>query len=134
MIAFLSLCYAGFIWLVFFKIKLLPWNRATQVTSITVGVVAILLLVILMNLFQPYCPQATLTQRTVPMVPNVNGQVLTVNVEPHQPLDKGDVIFTIDPSRYQAEVDRLEASLAEAEQAVPQLKAAWEAAVAAARH
>ena len=46
-------------------------------------------------------------------------------------MKKGDVLFKIDPRPYQAKVDQIKAALAEAEQAVPQLEAAWKAAVAA---
>ena len=57
--------------------------------------------------------------------------VIEVPVEANVPVRKGDVLMRIDPAPYQAVVDRLEAALAEAEQAVPQLKAAWDEAIAA---
>jgi len=41
------------------------------------------------------------------------------------------VLFKIDPRPYQYRVDQVKAALAEAEQAVPQLEAAWKAAIAA---
>ena len=130
MIAFLTLCYCGVVWLVFFKLKLLNFDTKAKIVVTTIGVLCIFSLVIAMNLFQPFCASATLYQRTIGLVPNVSGDVLEVNVEPNVPLKKGDVIFRIDPSLYQAEVDRLKALLAQAEQNVPQLKAGLDAAVA----
>jgi multidrug resistance efflux pump len=131
MIAFLTICYVGLIWLVFFKIRLLPWSRKALAAVVTVGVVAVFLLVVAMNLFQPQSVSATVSQQVVPIVPRVQGRVIEVPIEANTPLEKGDVLFKIDPVPYQATVDRLEAALAEAEQAVPQLKAAWDQAIAA---
>jgi len=42
-------------------------------------------------------------------VPNVAGQVIEVPVQANVPLTKGDVLFRIDPTPYQAAVDDLEA-------------------------
>ena len=47
------------------------------------------------------------------------------------PVNKGDVLLRIDARPYEAEVNRLTAALAEAEQTVPQLKAGWEESIAA---
>ena len=66
MIAFLTLCYVGFIWLIFMKLKLLPWGRATQAIVATVGVVGIFMLIVLMGLYQPQTVEATVSQRVVP--------------------------------------------------------------------
>ncbi len=63
----------------------------------------------------------------------MSGEVAEVQATPLTPMKKGDVLFTIDPRPYQAEVDRLRASLAKAEQTVPQLEAAFEAAKATAQ-
>ena len=53
---------------------------------------------------------------------------MEVPILPNVPIKKGEVLFRIDPERYQIEVNRLNAALAEAEQSVPQLKAQVEGA------
>ncbi|MHC4216946.1 MAG: HlyD family secretion protein [Planctomycetota bacterium] len=131
MIAFLTICYAAVIWVVFFKLKLLRWDRKAQVLVVTVGTVAIFLLLVAMNLFQPQAVNATVSQRVVAIVPRVQGRVIEVPIKPNAPIKKDDVLFRIDPRPYQDSVNQLEAALAQAEQAVPQLKAAWDQAVAA---
>ena len=53
-IAFLTLCYSAIVWVIFFKLKLLPWNRGSQGAVVGLGIAAILALVIAMNLCQPF--------------------------------------------------------------------------------
>jgi multidrug resistance efflux pump len=67
----------------------------------------------------------------IEVVPNVTGEVISVPVEPLTKLKKGEILFEIDPVPFQASVDQKRAQLAEAQQAVPQLKAALDAALAA---
>jgi multidrug resistance efflux pump len=66
----------------------------------------------------------------IEIVPNVSGKVVDVPVKPLQPLKKGDVLFQIDRRPFQAEVDRLAAAVAEAEQKVLQLEAVLNTAAA----
>jgi multidrug resistance efflux pump len=60
----------------------------------------------------------------------VRGEVIEVAVTPNVPLQKGDVLFRIDPRHYQYVVEQKRAALAEAEQNVLQLKAALDVALA----
>lgn len=128
MIAFLTLCYCGIIWLIFFKFKLAKWNTRSQLISATVGVVGIFTLLILIGLYQPYSTRAVVAQQSTPIIARVAGRITEVPVEPNVPLIKGDVLFKIDPTPFQAEVERLEAALVEAEQNVLQLKQSVDAA------
>ena len=111
MIAFLTLCYCGIIWLVFFKLKLLPWNRVSQVIAAAIGFLAIMELLVLINIYQPYSTQATVVQQSTPIVARVSGRVLEVPIEPNTPLKKGDVLFKIDPRPYRYQVNQLKAKL-----------------------
>jgi multidrug resistance efflux pump len=61
-------------------------------------------------------------------MPNVKGRVIEVPVVANAPLKEGDVLFKIDPRPYQFVVDQKTAQLAEAEQTVKQLKAAYDQA------
>ena len=47
----------------------------------------------------------------VEIVPNVNGVVMEVPARAMMQLEKGEVLFTIDPTQYQAKVDQLEAQI-----------------------
>ena len=56
--------------------------------------------------------------------------MIEVPVKANAPLKQGDVLFKIDPRPYQYQVDQRKALLAEAEQNVKQLKAAYDQALA----
>lgn len=56
-----------------------------------------------------------LGRHSVQIVPDVAGEVIDVPVQPNVPLRAGDVLFRIDPTTYQAQVDTLSAQLKFAE-------------------
>ena len=72
-------------------------------------------------------------QRIVQITPHITspGRVTAIAVQANQPIKKGEVLFKVDPEPFQIEVNRLEAALAGAQQAVPQLKSSLEQSVAA---
>ncbi|WP_230688057.1 HlyD family secretion protein [Hymenobacter jeongseonensis] len=59
-----------------------------------------------------------------PVLPRVGGPVLEVKVEDNQPVKKGDVLATLDPSDYQQRVNAAEAALAAAQAQVTAARAA----------
>src|SRR6187431_2459108 len=91
--------YSFFVWLIFFKFKWLPWNTVTQVIVITLPVIGLTALVLTLNVVAPSSPQ-------------VRGVVTEVPAEGNAPMKKGDVLFKIDPTQYQMQVNALEAQLA----------------------
>src|SRR5262245_58500198 len=60
----------------------------------------------------PYTDQATVQAYVVRMAPDVSGRVLSVNVGDNQIAKTDEVLFTIDPERFQIAVDLAEAKLA----------------------
>ncbi|QDH80033.1 HlyD family secretion protein [Echinicola soli] len=107
----LLLIYAGIIWLIFFKFKLLPWNTITQVTVITIPVVAITLLILFLNIVAPSSHDVRVMNYNVEVVPRVTGLVVDVPVEPNEHVKKDDTLFLIDPTPFQLKVNTLEAKL-----------------------
>jgi multidrug resistance efflux pump len=131
MIAFLTICYASLVWLLFFKLRIAPFNLIAKVAVSAVGIVGIVALLAFMMIYQPYSTHAMIVQRATPIVSEVRGRITDVRVEPNAPVEKGDVLFTIDPREYQATVDGLEAQLAEAIQDAKMLETDVEESVAA---
>ncbi len=111
MIAFLTLCYAAIVWLVFIKLKLLQWNRGSQSAVVGIGLFGIFSLIVAMSLFQPFSTDVRVYQRVVQIVPRVTGRVIEVPVAENAPVAEGDVLFRIDPEPFEYEVDRLTADL-----------------------
>ena len=58
------------------------------------------------------------------VAPRVSGMVSEVMVKDNQPVKRGDVLFVIDPERYQLAVDKAEVNLKQAHLEVDQLRAA----------
>ena len=107
--------YAAIVWVIFFKLKWLPWNTISMVIVITIPVVALTALILLLNVFAPSTTDVRIVKYVINIVPQVAGRVLEVPVEPNRPVKKGDVLFRIDPTPYALKVRSLEAQLVNAE-------------------
>jgi multidrug resistance efflux pump len=81
-----------------------------------------------MNYNHPHTRLGRVYFVTTPIVAEVRGPVTEVPVKANTPLKKGDVLFKIEPTVYEPAVAQKRAALAEAEQNVPKLAAAFEAA------
>jgi multidrug resistance efflux pump len=103
--------YAFFVWLIFIKLKLLPWTTPWKVGVAIFPVVAIAALLLLLNVFAPTTSDVRVVKYVVPIVSQVRGRVIEVPVENNRPVKKGDVLFKIDPTPYLNEVHSLEAKL-----------------------
>ncbi len=92
------------------KLKIVRFNLFWKVSP------AIVLLLLMFGLFVPMgwgAPTGTalVIRNSVPIVPNVAGEVIDVPVTANTPLKAGDVLFRIDPTPFQAQVDALAAQL-----------------------
>src|SRR4029077_8196187 len=104
--------YSLIVWLVFIKFKLLPWTMPWKVGVAIFPIVAIAALLLLLNIFAPTTGEVRVIKYVVPVVSQVRGRVIQVPVENNRPVKKGDVLFAIDPTPYQNQVESLEATLA----------------------
>ena len=121
--------YFGIAWLVFSKLKLLPWNGASK-TVVYGGALVIALVVIgALNHTTPSGP-VSVQGSVINIAPNVSGPVTEVSVKANQTVAEGDVLFRIDDTTAAAEVARLEASLASAQSSADQLQTDLDAAQA----
>ena len=110
MIAFISMIYASFYFVVFGR----GWIKksARNISVFTgIGVVMIGTIIFMWLAYAPTTADGRTFQYVVQIVPNVAGPVTEVSAEPLAPLQQGDVLFKIDPVPFQAMVDQLEASI-----------------------
>jgi multidrug resistance efflux pump len=103
--------YSFFVWLIFIKLKLLPWTTPWKVGVAILPVVSIAALLLLLNIFAPTTTDVRVVNYVVPIVSQVRGRVIEVPVENNRPVKRNDVLFRIDPTPYQNEVTSLEARL-----------------------
>jgi multidrug resistance efflux pump len=113
--------YSFFVWLIFIKLKWLPWNTYSQVTVVVIPIVAMTALILTLNVVAPSSSDVRVIKYVVQVVPQVRGMVIEVPVEGNTPVSRGDVLFRIDRTPYELTVNALEAQLAAAEGAVREL-------------
>ena len=115
------LTYVALAWAVF-KIFRIPVNQWTLATAALGGVFLVSGLILLMNYNHPYTFTA---QKAVinPITPQVTGIITEVTDKNNQLIQKGEVLFKLDPVRYQARVDRLQADLMTATHNIKTLRA-----------
>ncbi len=115
--------------IVIFKVFKIPLNKWSVPTAALGGAIILGVLVLVMNYNHPYSNMAREFYVTTPIVPAVGGIVTSVDIEPNQLVEKGTVLFRIDPKPYETVVRQKQALLAGSTDGVKEL----EAAVAAAR-
>ncbi len=123
------LTYVALAWAIF-KIFRIPVNKWTVPTAVLGGVFIVGALILGMNYNHPYTFQAQKAVISIPITPQVTGVVSEVTNKQNQLIKKGEVLFKIDPTRYQARVDRLEADLVTAVHNTQVLKAQLDEALA----
>ncbi|HEX4501721.1 MAG TPA: HlyD family secretion protein [Scandinavium sp.] len=104
------LTYVALAWAIF-KIFKIPVNKWTIPTAALGGVFIVSGLILLMNYNHPYTAQAQKAVISIAITPQVTGIVSEVTNKQNALIKKGEVLFKIDPTRYQARVDRLAADL-----------------------
>ncbi len=121
--------YFGLVWLIFSKLKLLPWNALSK--TVVYGLAGGITLVVLGALSHttptgPVSIKAVLTN----VAPNVAGTVIDVSAEPNQTVIKDQELFRIDDTVYAADVARLEAKVETAKYSADKLQSDLEVAQA----
>ena len=104
--------YAFFVWLIFIKFKWLPWNTAWQVTVVIIPIVAMTALILTLNIVAPSTNDVRVIKYVVQVIPQVRGRVTEVPVEPNRLVKKGELLFRIDPTQYQNDLNVAKAKLA----------------------
>lgn len=106
----LILTYSSVCWLIF-KIFKIPVNKWSLTTVVLGGVAMMATILAGMAYYHPASVTARSYFITTPIVSNVRGKVIEVNVTPNQQLQKGDILCKIDPVPFQAQVDNIKAQL-----------------------
>lgn len=123
------LTYVALAWLIF-KIFKIPVNKWTIPTAALGGIFLVGALILLMNYNHPYTFTAQKAVISIPIVPQVTGVVVDVTQKQNQLIKKGEMLFKLDPTRYEARLRKLQADLVTAENATKVLESQLQEAVA----
>jgi multidrug resistance efflux pump len=118
MIEMIVAVYAGICWLIFIKLKLLPWNFTSKIIVYSLPIFGVIVLILTVNYFAPSTADIRVINRSVDINPQVLGRVNKVYVVTNQEVKKGDTLITLDPTPYLLEIKSLEAKLKTSEAAL----------------
>ena len=104
------LTYATFCWIIF-KVFKIPVNKWSMTTAILGGVIMLAVILMGMAYYHPSSTSARNYFVTTPIVPNVRAKVNEVKVKSNAPVKKGDVLFTLEDTRFRAALKEVEAQL-----------------------
>ena len=104
------LTYITLCWIIF-KVFKIPVNKWSLTTAVLGGVIMLSVVLMGMAYYHPGSRSARSYFVTTPIVPNVRAQVVEVKVKPNEPVKKGEVLFTLDDTRYKAVLMDLQAQL-----------------------
>jgi multidrug resistance efflux pump len=110
--ALLLAIYAFFVWLIFIKFKWLPWNITSQVIVVIIPVVGLTAMILTLNVVAPSSSDVRVFKYVVQILPQVRGRVVEVPVEPNRLVKKGQLLFRIDPTQYEIQLNSAKAKLA----------------------
>lgn len=129
----LFLGYAALVWLVFVKLKVIRLTLPIAITLAAAGPLAFFYILWAMNFYHPGSADVQVLRRVVQIAPRTSkpGRVSKIMVKPNNPMKNGELLFIIDPTPFEFEVERLKAALAASQQGVPELEAAFNQATAA---
>lgn len=114
----ITLFYLIFIWLVFFKLKLLKFSVTWGVVSFYVGAHLLLIFLVALRFFQPYTIDSHVVRSTIQIIPKLTQPTLLteVLVTPNEPVKKGDPLYRFDDTIYALARDAAQAQLVAATQ------------------
>lgn len=113
MIVFLTLIYIACLFLAI-KIGIIKLNTFWRISPVLWMVFLTFVLFVPMQWGAP-AGAVRMYQSVIEIIPNVSGEVVEVPVKPLQKLEKGDVLFKIDPAQFEANVQQVTAQLRLAE-------------------
>ncbi len=97
-----------------FKIFRIPINKWSVPTAVLGGIVLIGSMIFLMNYNHPYSELGRMYFVSTPIVPVVSGQVIEVPAQNNVHLDKGAVLFKLDPTPFANTLKSIDAQLVSA--------------------
>ena len=99
--------YGALVYLLIFKFKVIPRNIFTRLVVLLIGITLAVWFMAGLRTLTPKSSQAAVTGRIVEIAPQVSGRIATVSAERSVVVEADTILFSIDPTMYQARVDEL---------------------------
>jgi RND family efflux transporter MFP subunit len=103
--------YFLIVWLIFIKLKVLPWNRAWKIVVYGVAIAVGLVVVGALQYVTPSSSLGVVQTNTQKILPLVSGRVESVHVAGTQSVAAGELLFELDARPFQYSLDQAAASL-----------------------
>ncbi|HEU0273964.1 MAG TPA: efflux RND transporter periplasmic adaptor subunit [Candidatus Udaeobacter sp.] len=99
-----------------------PGKFVRKITSLIIVAAAVLITLYVWGIIErhPRTDDATARANVVGIAPRVGGQTIKINVQDNQAVQKGDVLFEIDPEDYRLALEKAKAELATLDQQLAQ--------------
>ncbi|MGI9370816.1 MAG: HlyD family secretion protein [Ruegeria sp.] len=101
--------YCFFVWLLFFKLNLLPWGRMSKTIVGLIGLAIVLVVLALLNSRTPSGRFAVMAP-VVEVAPIVSGTISEVPAEPNIRVEQGDVLLRLDKRPFEYSRDLAKAN------------------------
>lgn len=106
-----TIAYFCFIWLIFFRFRLMRFNLFWKFVVFGLYAAAALTEVVFLGQTTPYSKEMVVERYVIQLAPDFGGLVKEVHAEPNVPLKKDDPIFSMDAAPWQDKLDKAEAQL-----------------------
>ena len=103
--------YFLLVWLIFIKLRILPWNRAWKTVVYGIAIAVGLAVVGALQYITPSSSLAVVQTDTQKIIPLVSGRVESVKVAGTQTVTAGELLFELDARPFQYSLDQAAASL-----------------------
>ena len=114
-LSYIALC------VIVFRVLKLPKNKWTITTATVIGAFLVGWIFLYMAMYQPVARVAGVYSVTTPITSEVSGEVTDVFVQGNVALKKGSPLYQIDPTPFQASVDRAKAEVTATKAAIDEL-------------
>lgn len=114
-LSYIALC------VIVFRVLKLPKNKWTITTATVIGAFLVGWIFLYMAMYQPVARVAGVYSVTTPITSEVSGEVTDVFVKGNVALKKGDPLYQIDPTPFQASVDKAQAQVTSTKASIDEL-------------
>ena len=117
MLILLATCFGVIIWLIYFKWKLLPYDRKNKILSTTIGFLLLTVIFLIMLMVTPYSKDFMIQGKINQLAPRVSGNIEQIFITPGEVVPQGAPLFQLGKHDLTLKVKEAEGTLRSAQAA-----------------